>query len=78
MPDSTIVEVDTSSHLIKDLFSSAKSEGGIDYIYTLVRVTGIESGLDPLVELQENLQDFAADGVSQEELRLYLYFGRIH
>lgn len=53
---------------LKGLFEEAKSEGGIEYIYSLVRVSGLSSGVaDPLVELHSILQASDMD-VSDEEL----------
>ena len=39
--------------LLSDLFETAKVNGGLDYLYTLVRISGISSEADPLVELYE-------------------------
>jgi hypothetical protein len=43
-----------------DLFLNAKEKGGLDYIYTLLRVSGIEDGgWDPFIEAEESLSDLS-------------------
>jgi len=49
--------VNAVSAPIRNLFSSAKSKSGIEYIYTLVRVDGLAlNSPDPLLNLQSELQ----------------------
>ena len=44
--------------VLENLFRSAESGNGIDYIYTVVRVTGILEGVpDPLIELRLKLEE---------------------
>lgn len=43
-----------------NLFSRARDNGGLDYIYTLLRVSGVEDGgWDPFVEAEESLFDLS-------------------
>lgn len=42
------------------LFLKAREKGGLDYIYTLLRVSGIEDGgWDPFMEAEESLSDLS-------------------
>lgn len=41
---------------LKELFKKAESESPVDYIFTLVRVTGITKGLDPLLQLKIHIE----------------------
>lgn len=56
------------SKLLEQLFHSARSKGELQYIYTLVRVEGLTSGVpDPLLELNSSLQTLDIN-LSDEEL----------
>lgn len=44
---------DQISTLLSDLFENAKVNGGLNYLYTLLRISGISSEADPLVEQYE-------------------------
>ena len=41
---------------LEALFSEAERNGGLQYIFTLLRVTGITRSRDPLIELESILQ----------------------
>jgi hypothetical protein len=56
------------SSILKELFDEAKSNGGLDYIYTLVRVDGMKCNTpDPILELQSLLKNHD-DKLSEEEI----------
>ncbi len=56
------------SSILKELFDEAKSNGGLDYIYTLVRVGGMKCNTpDPILELQSLLKNHD-DKLSEEEI----------
>lgn len=52
--------------LLRELFDDARKNGGIEYIYTLVRVTGIGEGPDQLISLKLILDEL--DNKDQSEL----------
>lgn len=62
------------------LFLKARDSGGLDFIYTLLRVSGIEDGgWDPFVEAEDSLKDLSVllrglseDGRNKTALRLAL------
>lgn len=57
-----------ASNRLKKLFGEAKSNGGLDFIYTLVRVDGIKCNTpDPILELQSLLKNHD-DKFSDEEI----------
>lgn len=69
-----------SAHPVDGLFEDAESEGGLDYIYTLVRVDGIQCGRrDPLLVLHERLQlpDIVDDLELEETCRSLLSEGAV-
>jgi len=43
--------------VLKTLFMEAEKNGGLQYIFTLLRVTGITRSKDPLIELESILKD---------------------
>jgi len=43
--------------VLKTLFIEAEKNGGLEYIFTLLRVTGITCSKDPLIELEPILND---------------------
>ena len=43
--------------VLKKLFMEAEKNGGLEYIFTLLRVTGITRSKDPLIELESILKD---------------------
>ncbi len=43
--------------VLKRLFAAAEESGGLDYIFTLLRVTGLSRSKDPLSELEAILND---------------------
>lgn len=56
------------SSILKELFDEAKSNGGLEYIYTLVRVDGIKCNTpDPILVLQSLLKNHD-DKLSEEEI----------
>src|SRR5215467_8006298 len=60
------------STLLKDLFSTAQSNGGIEFIYTLVRIDGLTVGVsDPLLQIRSTLQVTAPDLSPNELLSQY-------
>lgn len=48
--------------VLKNLFIEAEKEGGLQYIFTLLRVTGITCCKDPLIKLESVLkkQEFSS------------------
>lgn len=43
--------------MLQDLFKQAKEKGSINYIYTLLRVTGITRGSDPLIHISDTIKE---------------------
>src|SRR3989344_6536664 len=62
------------------LFARARDTNGLQYVYTLLRISGIQDGgWDPFIEAQEALIEFSKilkkiskDGVSKSSFRLAL------
>lgn len=42
--------------MLENLFKQAQEKGGINYIYTLLRVTGITRELDPLLQIKNSIK----------------------
>ncbi len=58
----------TIEEVIRDLFRNAEAKGGVQYVYTLLRVTGPRlRQVDPLMELRSELSELA-DAVSDGEM----------
>lgn len=54
--------------LFEQLFSEARSHGGLEYVFALVRVNGISTGMrDPLLQLQDLLASRAP--INEAEMR---------
>lgn len=47
---------ENSKYVMEVLFKEAEQKGGLEYIYTILRVTGITKRKDPLIELEEILK----------------------
>ncbi len=43
--------------ILEDVFKQAQSKGSINYIYTLLRVTGITRRTDPLIQIEHIIED---------------------
>lgn len=57
---------------IKKLFADARSKGQLEYVYTLLRVDGLELGIpDPILTLKSNLRRDDSEISDQELLSLY-------
>ena len=41
---------------LKELSRKAESESPVDYIFSLVRITGITTGIDPILQLKTNME----------------------
>ena len=53
--------------VLKELFSAAESNGGLQYIYTLVRVEGITFNVpDPVLQLRTALQGLNLEQSDEE------------
>ena len=50
--------------ILKELFMQAQLKGGIHYIYTLLRVTGISKELDPLLKIKATIKEINHSFVS--------------
>ena len=53
--------------ILEKLFEDAERQGGIEYIYTLVRVTGLECKRDPLIELSSLIANSEKECVIEKE-----------
>jgi len=63
-----IIDETKDSKILRKLFSDAEKNRGIDYIYTLLRVTGIVGyKKDPLLHLRDSLKQIGKD-IKDEEL----------
>lgn len=58
--------------ILKKLFRAAQSHGGVQYIYTLVRVDGISYNItDPILELRSRVQGLSVEQSDQEIFSSY-------
>jgi len=55
-------------NVLKGLFIDAETHGGIEYIFTLVRVAGITRGKDPIIELSSMLASSVSALQNKKEL----------
>jgi len=63
MPNST----SNAREILENLFKQAQEKGSINYIYTLLRVTGITRGPDPLTLVRDTLKGMNIDnGINTE------------
>lgn len=53
--------------ILKELFTQAQLKGGIDYIYTLLRVTGITKELDPLLKIKAIMKELNHSNISDSD-----------
>jgi len=53
--------------ILKELFIQAQLKGGIDYIYTLLRVTGITKELDPLLKIKATIKEINHSCASDDD-----------
>lgn len=56
-----------TKEILKNLFVQAKEKGGINYIYTLLRVTGITSEIDPLIQIKNILDKIPIGNTSDND-----------
>jgi hypothetical protein len=63
----------TDAEKLEKLFDDAKTSGGMNYLYTLVRVEGITRQPDPILKLRKNLTT-DLDKASKEDLLSHLSF----
>jgi hypothetical protein len=61
-----ILQADEIEAVIRDLFSTAKINGGVNYVFTLVRLEGVTCTTDPLIVLRRALSQMAPD-ISDEQ-----------
>jgi hypothetical protein len=53
--------------ILKELFIQAQLKGGIQYIYTLLRVTGITNQLDPLLKIKAIIKELNHSNISDDD-----------
>jgi hypothetical protein len=53
--------------ILKELFIQAQLKGGIQYIYTLLRVTGITKQLDPLLKIKAIIKELNHSNISDDD-----------
>lgn len=59
---------------LKELFRKAESESPVDYIFSLVRITGITKGLDPILRLKNDIESDKQSVTEQNILSKYDLF----
>ena len=53
--------------ILKELFIQAQLKSGIQYIYTLLRVTGITKQLDPLLKIKAIIKELNHSNISDDD-----------
>lgn len=53
--------------ILKELFIQAQQKGGINYIFTLLRVTGITKELDPLLKIKAIIKELNHSNISDSD-----------
>ncbi len=54
-------------HNLKKIFESAEKEGGLEYIFTLLRVEGITCHLDPIIQLKASIDALDSTSLNNKD-----------